>query len=203
MTTNGGERKLYNEIMAEIEEITTPISPLDDALSFEWVKQSNYTFSVGLNGNFEVRFDAKYGSIASLYDVKAKDDGVNYGKNIGSFLYQTFTEKQFDEYIDEYSIKPDRVWVYYNYGKVGLDRAINGSLRYQNVHGYISNLYRDANDENVFCVEFVIGANASIYNELREYYGSPMVLYHVYNFSGLVSGERRDQNTFSLQSRRL
>eukprot|EP01084_Bolivina_argentea_P099980 179630_1 len=199
MSNIPSERNLYNSINTEIKKITYPISPLDD-VQFEWElqdKTNNYTFNVGLNKNFKVIFDDKYGSISSLIDTKHDNNAINYGNNIGLFLYQTFTEQEFNEYIGEYSIKPDRIWVYYNYGKVGLDIANNGSLKYQNINGYMLNLYRDKNDENIFCVEYRIGSNDSMYNELRQYYGAPQILYHIYNFSALIS--EGNNNKLSLQ----
>ena len=67
------------------------------------------------------------------------------------------------------------------------------------MNGYKLRLFKDKLDTNLFCVEYRIDGNDTIYNDLRTYYGAPKILYHVYNFNGLISVNNYGENKLGLE----
>eukprot|EP01118_Nematostelium_gracile_P005782 TRINITY_DN1838_c0_g1_i1.p1 TRINITY_DN1838_c0_g1~~TRINITY_DN1838_c0_g1_i1.p1 ORF type:complete len:717 (-),score=180.87 TRINITY_DN1838_c0_g1_i1:73-2223(-) len=102
-------------IQAELDEISPEYPNLTDFSAVGTGKTWNI-------GNWKFEFDSENGGLNSLIDrVGNQWSGPN--NPIGRYAYTTFSQGDYDDFLDEYAYCPTCWWLPYDFGKVNLSVA--------------------------------------------------------------------------------
>ena len=102
---------------------------------------------------YSVQFDSRFGGVSSLVDSTTQRELADAQHRLGSFIYQTMTESDFDVYIEA----AHYAWTSHtDYGKYRLAHYANYS-EHQYVRTSLVNLYRSSANSNEFLVEMDFG----------------------------------------------
>lgn len=72
--------------------------------------------------HFQIKFDNKTGAILSLIHKETERNWADNLKNLGLFAYQTFDEKDYERFHNQY-LRSRPQWALYDFGKPGLETA--------------------------------------------------------------------------------
>lgn len=184
MSSETSDQNLYKNIMKQWDIITNVVSPLDDG-NTNWIKVTDptQTFTVTSSYNdvkYEIQFDTtNSGALNKLLNTKTN---VNYAGNdnlLGEFIYATYTETDFNNFIESYSYSlPPKSYVPGDFGKSGLDE--NANPEHQYISATFNDLYQASDNKNKFLVEMNFGKNQTM---LQTKYGAPQNVYQLIDFS--------------------
>ena len=186
MSQNSADKKLYDNIMNEWNIISNVESPLDVDTDWMMVTDPTQTFMVKstFNGNlYEIQFDSsdefnKTGAISKLINTKTNVSYADTDNLLGELIYATYTELDFDYYLQTYTYDPSASYMPGDFGKSGLDANANPEDHY--ISAKFIALYQKSNDKNQFLVEMNFGSEQIT---LETKYGAPQRIFQLIDFS--------------------
>ena len=192
MSQETADKNLYNNIMKEWVIITNVTSPLDD-INTNWMKVADptQTFTVisKYNGDqYEIQFDSSNtGALTKLMNTKSNVNYASKDNLLGELIYATYTEEDFDYYLEAYTYNPSASYMPGDFGKSGLDDNAHPQDQYLSTN-FIA-LYQNSDDKNQFLVEMDFGMNQTI---LETKYGAPSKVFEIIDFSSNESTFRSE-----------
>jgi len=159
---------LFGDLQKEALETLAglyPVSPMDTYLFTPYAGERIFT------PYFELSFDSQTGAINHLKEKKTGYVWSNGGNELGEFVYQTYSESDFTEFISRYCPPEPEWWMLYDYGKPELGKTETQSkmISYQ-IEGYIKGTCKES--------EWVTLSLLPV----EDLFGSPRKVYITYTF---------------------
>lgn len=192
-SNNSGDIELFKSIDMEImSKLYNPQSPLDNNNNgndnnYTAIPSNDYSKIFNIGNKLLISFDNNTGAIGYLHNIDTNMDyaSVNNGNLIGEFIYQSFTESNFQGFIYNYSYDPSASFVVYDFGKVDLDKYCQ-YCQYQYISSNLANLYENKNnkynDSDINTGQFIVEWQFNDNNKqsyLHKNYGVPSSMYNI------------------------
>ncbi|KJE93927.1 hypothetical protein CAOG_004643 [Capsaspora owczarzaki ATCC 30864] len=133
-------------------------------------------------GGFDVTISPQTGEIVGLTERRTLANWASSQHPLGSFLYQTFTEDDFNDFFSEYLfIDPSQnSWAAYDFGKLNVSQA--NPQRSDTLASLVALYQRDDSNSSTAGASHLL-LELSLPSTLVTLYGAPLHVYVQYDFS--------------------